>query len=308
MDIKQAKFIWYKAMISDHPFIGLFTILITLGLVFSPAHLFAQEDDFFGSAEDDSLLFGEEFDLGGDDFSFDFEDEGDAESETDDELGGDSDDEFSFDFDDEEETADESAEADTSGLGDEWGFGDEGDDYESLITKTVEGEDGAVERDPADHPLDFRKYTDGTIFENTGWTLSLYSPHKVAGNLETWYSFIDVSLTADLPWHFTLYPAELTFSVDISSFSFENSYPAGGSFRGLTVMPMAKAEVFGAELELGAGLFYPTFGVLAGAGYSIQYHSIFASAGYRWNWVSNIDPIGSNWWLEPRFTLGVKLW
>ncbi|MCF7807733.1 MAG: hypothetical protein K9M49_08105 [Candidatus Marinimicrobia bacterium] len=309
MDIKQVKYILNQPLNSDCPFIGFSAILIALLLAFLPANLLGQEDDFFGSADDDSLLFGEEFDLGGDDFSLDFEDEGAAEGGSDDPFGGDAaEDDFSFDFEDDEGSDDAVAEEDTSGLGDEWGFGSEGEDYESLITKTVEGEQGDVERNPGDHPLDLRKYTDGTIFENTGWTLSLYSPHFVGPELETWFSYIDLSVTADLPWHFTLYPVELTFSIDVSSFNFSNSYPAGGTFQGITIIPMAKAEFFGAEIELGTGLFYPTFGVLAGAGYSFQYHSLFASAGYRWNWVNNIDPIGPNWWLEPRFTLGLKLW
>ena len=67
-------------------------------------------------------------------------------------------------------------------------------------------------------------------------------------------------------------------------------------------------KMYGLEIELGAGTFYPTFGALAGVGYSFQFHSLFASAGYRWNWAYDINPIGEAWWLEPRFTAGVKLW
>jgi len=74
------------------------------------------------------------------------------------------------------------------------------------------------------------------------------------------------------------------------------------------VMPIARVETFGLEIELGAGMYYPTYGALVGIGYSYKFHSLFASAGYRWNWVSNIDPIGTSWWLEPRFTAGIKLW
>lgn len=304
MNIRQANPNLYLSRITRRINQGYIALIPLLLLMLTPMVLTAQDDDFFGSAEDDTLLFGEEFDLGDDEFSFDFGDD----EETDDSGEEAGDDEFSFDFDDEDATEEEAETEEAGDLDDEWGLSDEGDDYESLITRTVDGEGVEIERDPSDHPLDFSDNVRGTFLENTGITLSFRSPHVVADNLKTWYSFVDYSLTADLPWHITLYPLELTFSVDLSSFSFENSYPAGGSFRGLTVIPMAKAEAFGIEAEVGTGLFYPTFGMLAGIGYSIQYHSIFASAGYRWNWVYNIDPIGANWWLEPRFTLGVRFW
>lgn len=270
-------------------------------LLLAPS-IYAQDEDLFGTADDDSLLFGDEFDLGGDDFSFDFDEGTDS---TADDAG---DDEFSFDFEDEEATETDSSSADTSEASstDEWGI-DTSSDYESLITRSADGEDDLL-LEEIDHPLDFRKYVKGTILENTGLTLSFYSPHVVGDNLETWYSVMDFSLTAELPWHFTFDPANVSFSVDMSSFNFENSFPSGGQFKGMSVMPIARAEAFGAEVEAGLGMYYPTFGMLFGAGYSYQYYSLFVSAGYRWNWAYNIDPIGSAWWLEPRLTAGVKLW
>ena len=202
----------------------------------------------------------------------------------------------------EEDTASQ-AETDSAEV-DEWGLDTE-EDYESLITRTG---DGSVLEEVADHPLDLGKYVEGTIFEDTGFTLSIYSPQMVPDALDTWYSFMDVSLTSELPWHFTFDPVELSFSIDISSFKFVNSFPAGGKFKGFSIMPMARAEIYGAELEFGLGMYTPTFGVMAGLGYTYQFHSLFFSAGYRWNWAYNIDPIGSIWWLEPRLTTGVKFW
>jgi hypothetical protein len=278
-------------------------MMITVGLlvltVISPG-LYAQEEDLFGDSEGDSLLFGDEFDLGGDDFSFETEDETDSETE----AGGE--DDFFGDFGDDEETEEDTAsqaETDSAEV-DEWGLDTE-EDYESLITRTG---DGSVLEEVADHPLDLGKYVEGTIFEDTGFTLSIYSPQMVPDALDTWYSFMDVSLTSELPWHFTFDPVELSFSIDISSFKFVNSFPAGGKFKGFSIMPMARAEIYGAELEFGLGMYTPTFGVMAGLGYTYQFHSLFFSAGYRWNWAYNIDPIGSIWWLEPRLTTGVKFW
>ncbi len=278
-------------------------MMITVGLlvltVLSPG-LYAQEEDLFGDSEGDSLLFGDEFDLGGDDFSFETEDETDSETE----AGGE--DDFFGDFGDDEETEEDTAsqaETDSAEV-DEWGLDTE-EDYESLITRTG---DGSVLEEVADHPLDLGKYVEGTIFEDTGFTLSIYSPQMVPDALDTWYSFMDVSLTSELPWHFTFDPVELSFSIDISSFKFVNSFPAGGKFKGFSIMPMARAEIYGAELEFGLGMYTPTFGVMAGLGYTYQFHSLFFSAGYRWNWAYNIDPIGSIWWLEPRLTTGVKFW
>ena len=273
--------------------------MITVGLlvltVLSP-DLYAQEEDLFGDSEGDSLLFGDEFDLGGDDFSF----ETDEETSTETDAGGE--DDFFGDFEDEEETEVE-AESDSAEV-DEWGI-DTDTDYESLITRTA---DGDILEEIPDHPLELGKYVKGTFLEDTGFTLSLYSPQVVPDELSTWFSYMDISLTTELPWHFTFEPVELSFSVDISSFNFVNSFPVGGEFKGVSIMPLARAEIYGAELELGLGMYTPTFGAMAGIGYSYQFHSLFFSAGYRWNWAYNIDPIGSSWWLEPRFTTGIKFW
>jgi len=275
-------------------------VMIIAGLflltAFTP-NLYAQEDDPFGDSEGDSLLFGDEFDLGGDDFSFETEEETSTETEASVE------DDFFGDFGEEEELEDGEAEGDTTEV-DEWGFGTD-EDYESLITRTADGE--LLEEVP-DHPLELGKYVEGTFLEDTGFTLSLYSPQVVPVQLDTWFSFMDVSFTTELPWHVTFDRAELSFSVDISSFNFVNSYPVGGEFKGYSIMSIARVEAYGFELETGLGMYTPTFGALAGIGYSYQFHSLYFSAGYRWNWANDIDPIGSSWWLEPRFTTGIKFW
>ena len=123
-------------------------MMITVGLlvltVLSP-DLYAQEEDLFGDSEGDSLLFGDEFDLGGDDFSF----ETDEETSTETDAGGE--DDFFGDFEDEEETEVE-AESDSAEV-DEWGI-DTDTDYESLITRTA---DGDILEEIPDHPLELGK-------------------------------------------------------------------------------------------------------------------------------------------------------
>ena len=276
----------------------VFILGLMLVIVLSP-QAYGQEEDLFGTSEDDSLLFGDEFDLGGDDFSFDLEEDAEAPAEDS------AEDDFFGDFEEDEAEEDSVAVSDSTEI-DEWGL-ESSDDYNSLITKTSSG-DGSILETEINHPLDFRKYVAGTFLEGTGFTISLYSPQVVGDNMETWFSFMDYSFTSELPWHFTFDPVELSFSLDISSFNFNNSFPAGGEFKGVSVIPIARAESFGAEVELGMGMYYPSFGMLAGIGYTYQFHSLFASAGYRWNWALNIDPIGAGWWLEPRFTFGVKFW
>jgi hypothetical protein len=270
----------------------LLGVLVAIVLLFVPA-LFAQEADLFGDSSADSLLFGDEFDLGGDDISFDFDVETPTEgsAEPGDDFFGD------LDAEDEAEPAEDST--DTT---DDWGFGD--DDLfaaDSLGDSTLTGA-------YTDHPLDFRKSVQGTFMEGTGVHVSFYSPQVVNEKLDTWYSHLDYSLSIELPWHYQMDPLELSFLVDISSFNFENSFPAGGQFNGVSFMPYAKAEVMGLEVEAGAGFFFPSFGLMAGLGYSLQMHSIYISTGYRWNWAANIDPIGAAWWLEPKFTMGIRLW
>ena len=267
--------------------------------LYSAPMLYAQDEDLFGTAGDDSLLFGTEFDLGGVDFSIE------ADSEAGEEGNDGGGDDFFGDFGEEDAEETGTAATDTSEL-DEWGL-DESADYESLITRSADGENGLLEEVP-DHPLELGKYVKGTIFEDTGFTISLYSPQVVPDVLNTWFSYLDFSLTSELPWHFSFDPVELSFSIDISSFNFVNSFPVGGEFKGFSIMPLARAEAYGVELELGLGLYTPTFGAMAGIGYAYQFHSLFFSGGYRWNWAYNIDPVGSAWWLEPRFTAGIKFW
>ncbi len=276
-------------------------IIITLCsvlLLFLTPVAYAQEDDLFGSAEDDSLLFGEEFDLGGDDFSFDF-DEGTEAEETD--AGGD---DFFGESEDEADPATD--DTDDTDAEDEWGMESDAD-YESLITRTIDGENDLLS-EVTDHPLDFRRFVKGTFLEGTGFTFAIFSPQYVEEDLTTWYSYMDYSFTTELPWHVTGSAAELSFLLDISSFNFDNLYPSGGNFKGVAVMPIMRVETFGIALDLGLGSFTPTFGAIVGLGYSYQFHSIYFSGGYRWNWAYEINPIGSSWWLEPRFTAGIRLW
>ena len=264
---------------------------------FTPG-LYAQEEDLFGSSEDDSLLFGDEFDLGGDDFSFETDDTTAPDTEATDE------DDFFGDFEDDEVTEENEAVSDTTEL-DEWGLGG---DSEDELFGVDSGEASVTEVEYSDHHMDFRKKFQGTMMEGAGVTLSFYSPQYVSDKMDTWYSFMDLSLTVELPWHIDNDPVSISFLIDASSFKFENSFPEGGSFKGISLMPMVRAEAFGLEVEAGLGAYFPSFGVMTGLGYAYQYHSLFFSTGYRWNWAYNIDPIGSGWWAEPRFTIGLKLW
>lgn len=264
-------------------------ILCAVLLLGMPPAIYGQEEDLFGDESDESLLFGDEFELGGDDLSFDFEDETDTSAAEADDFFGDFEDEA------EEETAD------TTAAEDDWGFG-----FDDSLE--VDSTDKFTEAEFPDHPLNFSQAVHGTFMEGTGLTISFYSPQYVADKMNTWYSYMDYSLSIELPWHYAVEPANISFLLDISSFNFKNSFPAGGSFTGVSIMPMVRAEAFGVEAEVGVGMYAPTFGVMAGLGYSYQYHSLFVSAGYRWNWAYNIDPIGAGWWLEPRFTTGIKLW
>ncbi len=255
--------------------------------------LTAQEADPFAA---DSLLFGEEFDLG-DDFDLGGETLEDTSTGLEG-LGGELDDWLNT-------TDTDSLNQDTIAVdtaADEWGFLEPGGDVDSIL----EGE--VTEEEIPEHPLDLGRWVDGTFLEDTGFTLSLTSPHVVASQLDTWYSYIDFSLSMNLPWHFQSAPADISFSVDVSSFDFQNTFPAGGRFHGVSIMPLVQAEAFGFEGELGMGMFSSTFGLVSGLGYNLTFHSLFISTGYRWNWAYTIKPIGSAWWLEPRFTLGIRFW
>lgn len=261
-------------------------------LVFFVPAINAQEEDMFGTTADDSLLFGDEFDLGGDDFSFDFDEEGSTDS-----VATESDDFFG----DGDAAEEELTEEDTAAVEDEWGFDDDSEAGDSTGL-------GYSEEEYPDHPLNFRKSFQGSIFDGAGLTVSFSSPQYVADKLNTWYSEMDYSVAIELPFHIDAAPVDVSFSIDIASFKFENSFPSGGTFTGVSYMPAVRAEAYGLGVEAGAGMYSSSFGIMAGLGYALQFQSIYFSAGYRWNWASKIDPIGSGWWLEPRITTGIILW
>lgn len=269
------------------------TLLTVVGMILfvtSTVDANAQDMDLFG---DDSLLFGEEFDLGSD-FDLGLESEADTLD-----LGGGGEDAGLDDwlegFDEGETEA--APEDTTEEVADDWGFLSEPTDSVEVDTVVV-----------PPHPFDFRPWVAGTFFEGTGFTFSITSPYRVADPLETWYSTVDFSLNMDLPWHLAYDPVDVSFGLELSSFKFENSFPAGGTFTGVSVLPMVRAKAYGAEIEAGTGLFSSSFGMRFGLGYTFQFHSLFTSFGYRWNWAANIEPVGAGWWLEPRFTIGLKFW
>ena len=155
----------------------VFILALLWGLTFP---LLSSAQDFEGF-EDDSLLFGDEFDLGGD-FDFDL---GDSEADTSLGLDGETGelDDWLSGFGD--EPADEdSAVADDADDADDWGFLEE-DGVDNLGGGDGYEDNALFEELPA-HPLDFSKRVRGTILQDTGLSLSFFSPQVVAAPLDTW--------------------------------------------------------------------------------------------------------------------------
>lgn len=192
-------------------------------------------------------------------------------------------------------------------------------DYEALMkelygdeTKEVKPEiDSALvlkkrERTPVNGPAP-------GMFKNSGlngayFSINIASPYAVSEQLASWYSFIDAGAAIKLPYVVYVESIPLYFLFEVSSFSFENTYPAGGSFAGISYVMQASAIGDQASAALGFGFWDAEMGSMLELSYRFRpTNNTFLRFGTRGVLITDIDLLGPAWWAELRLSMGFEL-
>jgi len=201
------------------------------------------------------------------------------------------------------------------------GNSSENADFEALI-KELYGEEtnatAAKDSSATKEPVKTRGKTPVTgpapgflkrsILHGSYIALNAASPFATSEALFSWYSYIDAGVSLKLPYEIYVESIPLFFVFEVASFSFENSYPEGGSFSGLSYSMQAVAIGEQASAALGFGLWDSELGSLLELNYRFRpTKNTFLRIGTRGVLITNIELIGSAWWAELRLSLGIEL-
>ncbi len=139
-------------------------------------------------------------------------------------------------------------------------------------------------------------------------SFNMASPYSVSGQLESWYSYIDAGATIKLPYEIYVESIPLYFLFEVSSFSFENTYPQGGTFAGLSYILQASAIGDQSSAAVGFGFWDSEIGSMLELGYRFRpTKNTFFRVGTRGVLITDIELIGSAWWAELRLSMGFEL-
>lgn len=139
-------------------------------------------------------------------------------------------------------------------------------------------------------------------------SLNMSSPYTTSSQLESWYSYIDAGIAVKLPYEVYVESIPLYFLFEVSTFSFENTYPQGGSFAGLSYILQASAIGDQSSAALGFGIWDSEIGSMLELGYRFRpTKNTFLRVGTRGVLITDIEFIGSAWWAELRLSMGFEL-
>ncbi|NQV42769.1 MAG: hypothetical protein HQ506_10475 [Candidatus Marinimicrobia bacterium] len=139
-------------------------------------------------------------------------------------------------------------------------------------------------------------------------SFNMSSPYTTSSQLESWYSYIDAGMAVKLPYEVYVESIPLYFLFEISTFSFENTYPQGGSFAGLSYILQASAIGDQSSAALGFGFWDSEIGSMLELGYRFRpTKNTFLRVGTRGVLITDIEFIGSAWWAELRLSMGFEL-
>jgi len=134
------------------------------------------------------------------------------------------------------------------------------------------------------------------------------SPFLVAGPLESWYSYIDGSMTLKLPFEVYVESLPLYLLFEVSSFNFENSHPEGGEFKGLAYILEASVIGDNSGALVGFGFWDRSMGSLMELNYRFRpTKNTFLRFATRGVLITDVEPLGATWWLEFRISTGLEL-
>ncbi len=134
------------------------------------------------------------------------------------------------------------------------------------------------------------------------------SPFAVADPLYSWYSYIDASVTFKIPYEIYVESIPLYLLFEISTFSFENTHPEGGTFAGISYIAQASSIGDNSGAAIGFGFWDASMGSMLELNYRFRpTKNTFLRFGTRGVLITEIDPLGSVWWLELRVSTGLEL-
>jgi len=193
-------------------------------------------------------------------------------------------------------------------------------DYDALVKELYGSEEKEIEK-PAKESSETKKGGKRNqekgpapgMFKNSrlnGAYLSfnVSSPYAVSGQLESWYSYIDAGVAVKLPYEVYVESIPLYFLFEVSTFSFENTYPQGGNFAGMSYIMQAAAIGDQSSAAVGFGFWDSEMGSMLELGYRFRpTRNTFLRVGTRGVLITDIELIGSAWWAELRFSMGFEL-
>ncbi len=139
-------------------------------------------------------------------------------------------------------------------------------------------------------------------------SFNMASPYAVSAPLESWYSYIDAGMAIKLPYEVYVESIPLFFLMEVSTFSFENTYPQGGSFTGMAYILQAAAIGDQSSAAVGFGFWDADMGSMLELGYRFRpTQNTFIRVGTRGVLITDLEYIGSAWWAELRLSIGFEL-
>lgn len=147
-----------------------------------------------------------------------------------------------------------------------------------------------------------------SVFHGAHVALNGASPFAVADQLFSWYSFIDAGITFKFPYELYVESIPLYLLFEISSFSFENTYPEGGTFAGISYIGQASAIGDRSAAVIGFGYWDRSMGGMLELNYRFRpTTNTFLRFGTRGVLITDINEMGAGWWLELRMSTGLEL-
>jgi len=147
-----------------------------------------------------------------------------------------------------------------------------------------------------------------------GYSLSISyaSPGFVNHALNTYNSYADYRISIELPMLMQMFRSRFRIGVEYGVFGFENYMPAGGEFKGSTIMGLLSFPAGPGQVKLGGGKIGEYTGYFAETSYGLAIGNILdVRVGVRATSAtgvidSNDNELGTASWLDGLVTLGVN--
>ncbi len=159
-----------------------------------------------------------------------------------------------------------------------------------------------LEQKPIKEPRVLRGYT---------VKVAVVSPWYAGLGLDSWwYSYIDARVAVDIPRKGDLAGLSLGYTVEISTYKFEHTYPSGGEFGGVALLAMMRVPLGPLTVTAGGGVYgiaTVTSGMVFGASYTLPFFKyIDITVDSRLNYVQGGLPDGAAYWLDVGGGIGMK--